>query len=67
MEKTKLSIIDYAKKCGVSRTVIYNRINKGEIIPLLDKVKEVMYIDLTTTPIKKAGKAGRPSITETIN
>lgn len=56
---------DYADKCGVCLSTIYNRIATGEIIPLLKGGAYV--IDLSTTPIKGGKKRGRAKTSDLLN
>lgn len=60
MEKKKLSVQDYARKCEVSRETIYNRIDSGSIIP--EVFKGCYVIDIDKFPPFKRIKGGRPSV-----
>lgn len=59
MEKTKLTVQDYASECDVTRATIYNRIDSGEIIP--EMYKGVYIIDIGKFPPKYRQKPGRKS------
>jgi predicted DNA-binding transcriptional regulator AlpA len=56
----KISINEYCKLCGVTRTTIYNRINKGLIKPI--KARGTLFIDTEAYPPQQRGIAGRPLI-----
>lgn len=66
MGKTKkqnlVSVPDYAKRCGVTRPVVYTRIKDGEITPVV--IADRLFIDLETTPIKGAKRRGNRTSAE---
>jgi Zn-dependent peptidase ImmA (M78 family) len=63
---TLLSIQEYAKQCGVSRQIIYQRIKKRELVPTIIKkivgIRQIdtFYIDSEMYGPQGPKMAGRP-------
>lgn len=57
--KEMASVSQYAKKCGVSKTTIRNRIEAGTITASFDEDFKGLVIDLKKFPCKPANKPGR--------
>ncbi len=59
-----MSVKQYAKACGVTRTVIYRRIEDGEIVPIVQSVyggQPTTLIDAAKFPFVMSKGVGRPT------
>lgn len=56
----KVSIAEYAKLCKVSKTIIYRRIRRGLIKPIM--AQGMRFVDIGIYPPQRAGMPGRPLI-----